>query len=346
MSKSHTRNERNSDPRSTETRRANAEGRRPTRSHQQERSWTWYKPGEPSEQACLQILRGELGMYPIFGLRLSVEEHKGVDGKFSALVYYGALDGADGQNLSGTLSDGFWIGTKELLRDPSLGFRDENRELLILTLLGQPEMQFALGEFRQEQARAREADALRRQQEAEKMAEKRRSVLATLRQQHSEGVSTPMKSSEAAGAQSQKRQKSDRPPLARFGEITMAQEGTITWDGLELYLAKAPQGGTAIRLKMAPEGHEFEEIAKRNLFVLQNAIIYADDRPSENPQQYEGNDALRYRFRMWIRQELQKEGMTLLPPANYESHSGNGAGKHPSEESSGNVSGAEALPAS
>jgi hypothetical protein len=339
------RNTSNNDPRSSEARRANAEGR-PARNHQPEPSWTWCKPGEPSERACLQILRGEIGMYPIFGLQLSVEERGRENDKFSALVYYGALDGPDGQNLSGVLKDGFWIGTKELLRDPSLGFKDEDREVLILTVLGQPEMQFALSEFRQEQARAREADALRRQQEEEKMTEKRKSVLATLRQQQSEVVSAPVKGSEPSGGLSQKRQKPDRPQLARFGEITMAQEGTITWNGLELYLAKAPQGGTAIRLKMAPEGHEFEEIARRNLFVLQNAIIYADDRPSENPQQYQGNDALRYRFRMWIRQELQKNGMTLLPPADYESHSGNGAGKHPSEESSGNVPGAEASAAS
>lgn len=323
------------DPRAIKSRQRDVGGQRPTTP-----SWSWTKPGEPTERACMHILQGKVGMYPIFGVQLAVEERHNKEETFPALVFYGAKPDPEGLGLCGALKEGFWIGVSELHRDPSQGFKDEEREILIQSLMLQPEMQFSVGEFRKEQSAAREAERQQREEQQQKMKEKRQKLLANLRNPTGSGTS-PIDSFEQepeSTADKPKRTKS-RPVLATFEEILAVETGSIVEDGLEIYISRSPQGGNAVRLKTAPEGHELSDVATKMLFIDQNSLAYSDDRPSLNPGNYVGNDKLRYMFRMWLRKRLQLKGVTLHQPVEYIGT--NGAGNHSPEESEGNALGAE-----
>lgn len=324
------------DPRQIEQARASAEGRQPRAVPE----WDWIPDGKSAEEACLRMLRGEMGLYPIFGIQLAVEE-RGWDQKFPALVFYDALYGPEGKGLCGALRSGFWVGVSDLLLDPTRGFKTEDRELLILTMLSQPEMQLALATFRKELADERQAR--QRQQE-----ENRARLLSALRQQF--GNNNPPPTAEPAEANTPatigepaKGKKAMRPQLGRMADILTASTGSFTYEGIELYVAKAPDGNNAVRLKSTPAGHTFEEIAKKNIFVLQSALMYKGDRPSCNPASYEGNELLRFQLRTWLREALQKDGVTLHEPVDFDGENvgTNGAGHHQDETPRGNALGTE-----
>lgn len=260
----------------------------------------WIKPGEPTERACLQIRQGKLGRYPIFGLKLKVEERRGRDEIFPALVFYGAKPGVEGLGLNEALKEGFWIGVSELDNDPSREFKDELRATLILTLLAQPEMQLALDEFRREQAAAIEAEQHRRQEQERKMAENRQKLLANLRKQFGTSEAAPATEKMATAFNS-------------IEDMLTATSGSIEDDGITIYITRAPENGYAVRVKNVPEDHVLSEVAKKNIFALQDALYYADDRTSA-PTDRTGNKPLGYQLRTYLRGRLMRAGVVLAPP--------------------------------
>jgi hypothetical protein len=311
------------DRRAVESRRANAEGR-PAR-HVPE--WDWIESGKPAEMACLRMLRGESGLYPVFGIQLYVEEKMGGDEKFAALVYTDAKFGDEGQNLCGNLREGFWIGVKSLMGDPAKkNFKSPDHELLTLTLLGQPEMQVALSMFKEEERVARTS-----------AIEGKKNLIAGLRNKVLGGNSSATSPAPAGS------KKPAPPTLGSITEILTASWGTTDHDGLTILVCYGHGGRNAplvVRLKNVPEDHPMRGVATKSIFVRQDSLQYADDL---DPPTNEDSEVCRlaYALRTYLRGALMANGVILTQPVRAEGrpHKNGGA-------QLGNVLGAEASAAS
>ena len=316
-----------------ESRRANAEGRPPRHVPPSIPDWEWITDKAKTEQACLQILRGEPGLYPIFGIQLHVEERQGNNEKFAILVYTDAKLGEEGQNLCGNLREGFWIGVKDLLANPAeKEFKTADNELLTLTLLGQPEMQIALGMFKKERAaawkRAQEEEAKARQA----AEENKKDLIAGLRNKVIGTGGTPATS----------KKKPSYPVLDSIKEILTAQCGEIECDGLTILVCESTGQDPAVRLKKVPKDHPMKAIADRSFCTFQNALRYSDDLPVETKRT--GDELQKYELRMYLRQQLMLAGVTLRAPVVNERM--DDAGGNASDTQTGKAPGAEASAAS
>jgi hypothetical protein len=287
--------------------------------HRQAPTWSWITERSAAEAACLDILRGKTGTYPIFGIQLYVEDRPAGDQSFAALVYHDAKLGGDGQNLCGNLRSGFWVGVKSLLVDLKRGFKNENEELFILTLLAQPEMQTAIGLYKKEEQEARV-----------RAATMKKNLLASLRSKVIDGkhpattrVETAANPDEEAG-------------LGSITGILTATHGSIEYDGLTVYITTAPEGGYAVRVKNAPDGHPMCEIAsKPGIFAHQNALMYSDDAETERSE-WTAAQHLGYKLRMYLRSQLMDAGMSLTPPVTTGKTTSNGNSVHtPAPEENG-----------
>lgn len=301
-------------------------------------AWKWITERSEVEQACLNILRGATGRYPIFGIQSWVETHRGEDGEeFAALHYFDAKLGDEGQNLCGNLREGFWIGVRELMKDPAKGYKTTDHALLALAFISQPEMQMAIGLYREEEFRKRK-EARQREQEAERERSVRAAAAveklrAKLRNAES-AASTPVKAEDS-------KPKKEKPAilLEHLKDILTATKGQIEHDDVTIFLTGAPEGGIAVRVKNAPEGHPMSEVARKNIFCDQSVLRYAGDHV-DAPTAWEGNAQLRYELRTYLRGELMASGVILTPPT--ESGHTNGHGSMLGNPDPGKARGAEA----
>lgn len=275
--------------------------------------WSWITERSAVEDACLDILRGKPGLYPIFGIQLHVELRDGDGEQYPVLVYSDAKYGADGQDLCGLIHPGFSMAPAVLTWTigPKTKFKTPDHELLTRTLLSQREMQLARATFAEE-VRAVEREAARAQREAIKQAAvARNDRLAKLREA---GAGTTVK-------------KLPPPVLGSLSEILSAGWGTIEVDGLTILVCRAEKGErTVVRLKNVPEDHPMAEAAAANLYAWQDALGYADDSPTEVERT--GKALLSYRMRMYLRGLLIGAGVVLAPPVSKDStvaENGNGA---------------------
>ena len=65
-----------------------AEGRN---KQQQAPAWEWITGETELVQACLDMINGKAGLYPMFGIQMAVEERQGNTENYSVLVYCDAL---------------------------------------------------------------------------------------------------------------------------------------------------------------------------------------------------------------------------------------------------------------
>lgn len=316
------------DHRAIEARRS--EGRRappvPVRPH-----WKWITEQSEVVQACLEILRGTPKLYPIFGIQLYVEERNAGPEKFAALVYHDALFGDEGQNLCGNIRDGFWIGVKELLGNPAKkDFKTMEHELLVLTLLAQPEMQTAIDLFKQEETAAR----ARAHEEKENLVAGLRNRLFGASNTAKPAVVKPSVSALTVAPIADKPKKA-RPVLNEIGEIFTTDLGELPHDGLTIFVGKGPQDTVAVRVKDVPEGHPMYEMGQKNIVARRDALFYSDDRETA-PTERTSNNLLSYKLRSYLRSQLIAAGHTLLPPTSGAQHQ-NGNDAHMEGVAPGNA---------
>lgn len=327
------------DPRAVASRQHEVERRQPAN------TWdgTWITGQDAIEKACLQILRGVPGRYPIFGIQAKVVIHEGERESFAALHYFDAKYGDEGQNLCGNLREGFWIGVRDLLKDPSKGYKSDDHELFTLALISQPEMQVAIGLFREEEA-ARRAEEKRRDEEAKReRATNRANALEKLRAKMDAGnaeVNPRAPATENQGdAPVHADRKVARPTLNSIRDILPpTTSGTVEYDGVSFLVNNGPQNHIVVRVKNAPEGHELKDVM--NVYARQDALIFSADRPGTEP---ETDNAKKSKFlRDWLRAALQKEGVSLTPAAAYTANSDHGGnGVNHSEGKAGGDAGSE-----
>lgn len=302
-------------------------------------SWEWITDKEKLEAACLDILRGKPGLYPIFGIQLAVEERTSHGETYPVVVFCDAKYGEEGQGLCGLIKPGFFMSPGQLTwtigKDTK--FKSQKHAALTLALLIQPEMQLAREQFAREE---KEKERARRQEEADakrQTSQAREDLIAKLRDKLVQGpateTGTPVKS-EA------------KDTVRVLSDILSATSGAIEHDGITIFVTRAPEKGYAVRVKNVPEGHPLEEVARKNIFALQDALHYADDRTSA-PADRTGNSLLGYQLRTYLRGELMKEGVILTPPTEGSAHpNGNGAHTAPEETPAGKDRGVEASSAS
>ncbi len=264
----------------------------------------WITEESDVQIACLDILRGKPGKYPIFGIKLHVEMRDSEDGEYPVLVYTDALYGVDGQNLFGLIRPRFIMSPAMLswTIGENTRFRTEAHELLTRVLLAQPEMQVARELFAREQV---ETELKREQTERKIQKEGRANLLVQLRgkpvderQEPKPKIATP-------------------PVLDSLREVLTAKWGTIAHDNLTILVCRSQNGAILVRLKEVPEVHVMAEVAEKNIFIYQQALRYSEDRGTDSTDQI-GSHLLSYKLRMYLRNMLMESGIILKAPAKEE----------------------------
>lgn len=261
--------------------------------------WKWITGEAELVQACLDMLNGEPGLYPMFGIQMAVEERQGNTENYSVLVYCDALYGEEGQNLCGALRPGFAVGTHLLTWNINEGtkWKSADHELFILAILVQPEMQMARQKFFEER-QAAEEEHKRRTQEARAQ---KPALIARLRSQLIQPKATDLVAESAEEARPQRRQKPEYPEVNHISELITNGDTCVFYHSSGAVLKTCEgDGDLVIRISgLKDETHPMYRASQLNVFAFMDEI---DDEP-ENPQLATEMQREGQAFRAWLRNE-------------------------------------------
>lgn len=262
--------------------------------------WKWITGEAELVQACLDMLNGEPGLYPMFGIQMAVEERQGNTENYSVLVYCDALYGEEGQNLCGALRPGFAVGVHQLAWNINEGtkWKSADHELFILAILVQPEMQMARQKFFEEQ-QAAEEERKRRTQEAQAQ---KPALIARLRSQLIQPKATDPVAEPAEEARSQCRQKPEYPEVAHISKLITNDDICVFYhpSGATLKTCEGEKKQLVVRISgLKDETHPMFRASQLNVFAFLDEIVEEPENPQlDTEMQREGQT-----FRAWLREQ-------------------------------------------
>ncbi|MBP9782623.1 MAG: hypothetical protein KBC50_02735 [Candidatus Pacebacteria bacterium] len=268
--------------------------------HQPAPAWTWITGEDALVKACLDMLHGIPGMYPIFGIKLEIQVRQSKTEDYPVLVYYGAEASDRHEGLHETdMRDGFAMSPDSLKWNvtKTTRFKTEWHELLTRTLLGQPEMQMARQDFFAEQEKL----AKQQDEQAREAQTKRTSLVARLRNQVATPMTEPADLPIAEKARPQRRQKPEYPEVDHISELI---DGDICvfyhYSGTTLKTCEGDKRQLVVRISgLKDENHPMFRASQLNVFAFLDEVVEEPENPKlETEMQREGQA-----FRVWLREE-------------------------------------------
>lgn len=266
---------------------------------QQAPDWEWITGEAELVQACLDMLHGKAGLYPMFGIQMAIEKRQG-DTEYSVLIYCDALYGEEGQNLCGALRPGFTVSTNLLTWNINEGtkWKSSDHELFVLTLLSQTEMQVARQKFFEEQ-QAAEEERKRRAQEAQAQ---KPALIARLRSQLIQPKAVDLVAEAIAEVRPQRRQKPFYPEVDHISKL-ITNDGICVFyhdSGAILKTCEGEDQQLVIRISgLKDETHPMYQASKLNVFAFMDEVYDEPEEPALETEMQRTGQA----FRVWLREE-------------------------------------------
>ena len=263
--------------------------------------WTWITGYDEAVAACLAILQGKPGLYPVFGIQLHVESREGKEENFPILVYTDAKYGNEGQNLCGNIRPGYWVGVSFLLCNPKkVTFKNVQDELLMLTLWAQPEMQEALAMYFEE-----------KDHEQQMQDNAQRELLNTLRRRVMPSVAKAKPEEKSEPVAKKPKVKIDYPPFEKLSDIFNNSIGVFKHhSGVTIKVCESKYGLVVRASACRDEEHPVFGFAKHNQMVQQKVIKGVEFIP------YEGENFVQEKqnFVDWLCKQLESEEVSEASP--------------------------------
>lgn len=263
-------------------------------------AWEWITGETELVQACLDMMHGKVGLYPMFGVQMEVQERPGNNETYSVLIYWDALYGDEGQGLCGALRPGFAVSTHLLAWNINEGtkWKSADHELFILAILVQPEMQMARQKFFEEQ-QAAEEERKRRTQEAQAQ---KPALIARLRNQLIQPKATDPVAEPAEEARPQRRQKPFYPEVDHISKLITNDDICVFHhtSGAILKKCEGEDQQLVIRISgVKDETHPMFRASQLNVFAFLDEIVEEPKNPQIDTEMQREGQA----FRAWLREQ-------------------------------------------